>query len=238
MKKAPFLRLFNNSFKGLLNKFGKPIAGWIPGTAPYTIVNPMGYGLAWVVVHDEDGNPLYNQPVVLETPGAIVICVLGDRIGLIPSYRMVGERIIPNGGDYVKIINDEGLWGNLISGMGKSVWEAPRGLITEEVKENLEEFVVKTAKMEALQEAGYKITNAKIMGKVNANTTFFFHAQYVVYAEIESVGNANPEDMELIGKAKLFTIEEIAELQRNGEFEDGLTLAAMALCGISMPIKN
>jgi len=221
----------------MLNIFGRPIVGWIKGSHPHVLYNPMGYGEVKVVIHDKDSNPLYDQPMIVENPGAIIICQRGNKIGLIPSYRFVGERIIKNSGDYVKAINENNLWEELVSKMGKDIWEAPRGIITSTKQEDLESLVIKTAKLEGLQEAGFKLDKVRLVGRVNANTTFFFHAQYVVHARIKNIGKAKLEDTELIGRAKLFTIEEISQMQKNGEFVDGLTLAAMALCGISLPFK-
>ena len=60
------------------------------------------------------------------------------------------------------------------------------------------------------------------------------HAQYVVHARIASIGDASPEDLEMVGESKLFTMRELRALNDAGEFDDGLTLAALALCGLSL----
>ena len=68
----------------------------------------------------------------------------------------------------------------------------------------------------------------------SANPTFFLHSQYVVHARIASIGEASPEELEIIGAMRLFTMAELRQLNMDGGFDDGLTLAAMALCGLSL----
>ncbi|TSC68633.1 MAG: hypothetical protein G01um101456_562, partial [Parcubacteria group bacterium Gr01-1014_56] len=167
--------------------------------------------------------------------GSIAIVELDGRIGLVQNFRMTGPRILPEAGsDYVSRLNDEKRWDELLSSLGEWKWEAPRGLIPGPQGKDLEAFIIKTAKLEALQEAGFVIDEARIAGTLNANSTFFAHAQYVVHGKIKSVEKSSPEETEMIGTTKLFTRQELRELQEKGEFDDGLTLAALALCGISI----
>ena len=88
--------------------------------------------------------------------------------------------------------------------------------------------------MEALEESGLTIDNAQIKGRVNVNSTFFAHPQYVVHAEIKAINQSRPENLEILGDTHFFTMEELRELNDQGKFDDGLTLSALALCGLSI----
>ncbi len=148
---------------------------------------------------------------------------------------MVGERLLPrSGSEYIIRLQTEDLWANLVGSLGEWKWEVPRGLITTEPGEmDLVEFIVKSAKLEALEEAGFRISKARVRGRINVNPTFFLHSQFVVEAQIDSVGRARPEDLEIIGDSRLFTPVQLRVLVDSGELDDGLTLGALALCGIS-----
>ena len=200
--------------------------------------NPRGWAFLRVVLWKLLGGervPLYDQPVIVENAGAIVLCRLGDRIGLVRNFRMVGERLLPrSGSEYIIRLQTEDLWANLVGSLGEWKWEVPRGLITTEPGEmDLVEFIVKSAKLEALEEAGFRISKARVRGRINVNPTFFLHSQFVVEAQIDSVGRARPEDLEIIGDSRLFTPVQLRVLVDSGELDDGLTLGALALCGIS-----
>ena len=265
------------------NPWDKPVVGWKPTSVGVGgLVNPMGWAmLRGVLWKRESGEviPLYDQPLIVEKPGAIVIARMGDRIGVVQQRRMtmrrptvvrrdagggeldilemteVGEHswtlltpeqalemkselagaLIPPGNDYMKLLDAGQLWDKLLSMAGEWKWEAPRGLIQGDPGDmDLEEFVLKTAKIEAGEEGGFKIVDAKLRGTVNANPTFFLHPQWVVEARIESVGEANPENLEIIGGSQLMTMEQLKQANAQGGFDDSLTLAGLALCGLSL----
>jgi len=226
------------------NPWGQTVVGWQPTSQGIGgLHNPRGYAILRVVLTklaEEKMVPLYDQPVIVENAGSIIIAQLGQKIGLVKNFRMVGERILPDAAAmYIKQLNENYLWEELVNSLGQWKLEAPRGLIPLEVAEkgetkDIEKFILKTAKIESLQEAGFRITNAKVMGKVNPNSTFFVHSQWVVYAKIEGVEKSRPENLEIIGNSKLYSLDELRELNRSGEFDDGLTLAAMAMCGLSL----
>jgi hypothetical protein len=183
--------------------------------------------------------PLYDQPVIVENAGSIVIAQYGERIGLVQSFRMVGERIFPDAGaNYIKELASKNGWKDLLKSLGRWCWESPRGLIPGNIMrgemEDLKSFVVRTAKLEALEEGGFKVDSAKLMGTVNANSTFFLHPQYVVWANVVSTVENTPENLEIIGGKRFFSMEELRQLNQAGEFDDGLTLAAIALCGMHL----
>jgi 8-oxo-dGTP pyrophosphatase MutT (NUDIX family) len=236
------LTLLDESHFGQKNPWEQDVVGWQPNSQGFGgLHNPRGFAMLRVVVEkDMDGQmrPLYDQPIIVENPGAIVIAQLGDKIGLIQSYRMVGPRLPEDAGsEYIRRLDEEKLWSELAESLGQPMWEAPRGLIPAEGKtedECLEDCIIRTAKLEALQEAGLTIGEARIVGQVNANPTFFPHAQYIVQAKIESIGEAQHEDLEIIGAMRLFTVEELRELNSRGEFNDALSLAGLALCGIAL----
>ncbi|MFA5051895.1 MAG: hypothetical protein WC544_02415 [Patescibacteria group bacterium] len=221
----------------LINQYGHPVVGWKPTTKGFGgLCNPRGYAMPRVVIVDAKGQPLYDQPLIVENAGSIVIAQFGEKVALIQNYRMVGNRILPNAGPaYIKRLQDDGLWDKLVASLGRWCWEAPRGLAPlEQGDEELERFIIRTAKLEAAEEAGIKIDDARIVGMANLNSTFFPHAQYVVHAIITSVGEKNTEDLELIQGMQLFTLKQLRDLNQAGEFDDGATLAALALCGLHL----
>ena len=233
---TPRIELQRRKHRQMKNRWDQPVIGWRRNSQGVGgLHNPRGFAMLMAVLYNE-GLPLYNQPVLAENPGAIVIAQIGDKIGLIQNYRMVGERILKHAGaDYIQRLNSERRWDELLKKMGRWCWEAPRGLVQDEEEfTDIESFVLKTAKLEAAQEAGWQLEDLRIAGRVNANPTFFLHSQYVVHARIASIGEASPEELEIIGAMRLFTMAELRQLNMDGGFDDGLTLAAMALCGLSL----
>lgn len=174
---------------------------------------------------------LYDQPIMIENAGAIVVCEVGDRVGLVQNYRFVGERLVDLGAGYVKWLYDEGNFEVLLATLGRWCWELPRGLSPGHDSADVRKFVLATARAEALEESGLKLSNVRIVGRVNANPTFYAHAQYVVHGRVVGKGSNHPEAAEMLGATKLFTAPEIRELVDRGELDDGLTLASLAVCG-------
>ncbi len=173
---------------------------------------------------------LYDQPIMVENPGAIVVCQAGDRVGLVQNYRFVGERLIDAGAGYVKWLHDEGRFEALLATLGRWCWELPRGLSPKYNADDIRDFVLATAKAEALEESGLRLSGVRIAGRVNANSTFYAHAQYVVHGKVVGKGDNRPEAAEMLGATKLFSAPEIRLLVDRGELDDGLTLAALAVC--------
>jgi 8-oxo-dGTP pyrophosphatase MutT (NUDIX family) len=214
---------------------GTKLVGWKPAsTGAGSIVNAMGFAAVRVIVQKVvEGNlkDLYDQPIIVENAGAIVVCHAGDRIGLVQNFRFVGDRLMNAGKDYVRKLDAEGRWEELLATLGAWQWELPRGISQVESETDLEKFVVATAKAEALEESGYRIANARICGRLNMNPTFFAHSQYVVKGEVVSIGERRPEETEIIGATKLFCDDEIRAMADRGEIQDGMTFAALALAG-------
>ncbi len=231
------LILLDQTHINAINPWQKPVVGWRESSQGVgALHNPMGFAMTRIVHVNDAGQPLYDQIQLIENAGAIVLPVMGDRIGLIHAWRPTAERLVDAGSEYIRRLEEEGRWSELTATLGQWHWEAPRGLAPSSVKgEDLENYILRTAKLEAAEEAGFTIANARIVGRVNMNTTFFAHAQYVVGADVVEIGDKNPEDLEVIGNVRFFDLEELRGLNQTGEFVCGSTLAAMALCGLSLP---
>lgn len=248
-------RLFTEADYAADNAFGKPLNGWkTKGLEDSQVgrlhgfVNDMGFALMHVVNQKAAGDgwqDLYDQFVLFENPGAIVVCTDGDgRVGLIQNYRLVGDRLQavmdrlknPETGKYdfsayAKTLRDKQLFARALDGLGEMVWELPRGLAPASEAADVASFIRNVAKIEAKEEGGFDIAGARIRGKVNANTTFFPHAQYVAEGTIVARGANRPEELEMIGKVKMFTPEELRRMSDADELYDGLTLASLAKVG-------
>lgn len=215
--------------------FEAALVGWKPTSqGEGGLFNPRGFAAIRVVVQrfidDELKKDLYDQPLIVESPGAVVVCQAGMKVGLVENYRFVGERILDVGVEYIARLNTEERWIDLLDSLGAWKWELPRGIAPGEGK-SLEEIVIAAARTEALDEAGFTLDRVRIAGRVNVNFTFFPHAQYVIHGRIVGVKEQNPEDLEIIGKTHLFSGEELRRMVGTGEFDDGLGLAALAIAG-------
>lgn len=211
------------------------IKDWKPGTqGARSRVNKGGWALIWAVVRKlVDGNlkDLYAQPLIVENAGSIVVCTAGGQVGMVENFRFTASRILEAGPDYIKRLDEEGRWEELLNTLGEWHWELPRGLSQVGEETDLNKFVIETAKAEALEESGFSVANARVVGMVNANTTFFAHSQYVVAAEIVSAGENKPESLEILGKTKMFSASEVRAMAASCALQDGLTFSALALAG-------
>lgn len=224
--------------EGVRNAFGKPLIGWKPGSQGHgSLVNPMGFAMFRVVVRksvEGEEKDLYDQPMIVENPGCAVVCKAGNKVGLVRNFRMVGERLaVGNPSDYVRVLDAEGRWEELFRVLGAWRYELPQGLAPKsDDAHDLEAFVKKAAKLEAAEEGGFQVEDVRILGRVNANPTFFTAAQYVVEARIVGVGERHPEDLEILGGMELATPERLCELVRGGQLDNALSLAALAIAGV------
>lgn len=217
------------------NPWGSPVVGWGPTSHGEGWVNPRGWAVIRVALWkqvDDQRVMLYDQPVVVENLGVIVI--LRDthgRVGLVRTFRMTGAHRFDMGSDYVRRIQAEGRWAEVVESLGQWSWEAPQGLASV-ADGQLEEVALQVAKRECQEEAGVSIGRARLLGQVNTNPTFFIHPAQVVEAEVTTVGQAEPEDLEIIGHLRFFTPAELRELHAQGELINSLTLSALWLAGI------
>lgn len=196
-----------------------------------------GFAVLWTLRRDADGNPTHDQPVFLENPGVTIIVRRGDTIGLIREWRATGHRIVKNRSNYIEALRAQNLWQQLAHSLGRYEWQAPRGIApacTEEsVSQSQEEYILGLAALEALEEAGLTIAHARLVsGEFNTNTSWFAHTHQVVLADVKSVAANRPDAEEDIqGGIEFFTMAEIREMIRQGEFTCGTTMAALFMCG-------
>lgn len=217
------------------NAFGKPLVGWRPTSqGEGGLYNQAGWSMLRVVVQKiADGQPLdlYDQPMLVLSAGAGVVCQAGNKVGLVQNYRFVSPRILEAGREYVKRLNEENRWEELMASLGEWKWELPRGLSPLTGEADLAKFVLATAKVEAAEEAGFTLKDARIVGTVNMDTTFYPHPQYVVHGRVVAAGQKKAEDLEIIGQTRLFTGEQIREMATRGEIDDGWVFAGLGLAG-------
>lgn len=234
------------------------LQGWKPTPHMDGRVNPRGWALSWVTVPvatkaEVDGvtrqgyKPGYDQPVIIEDLGAIIIATddLG-RIALIENYRFIADRLpgLPVAG-YVKALLESGRWEELVGTAGRESLECPRGLLNANelsadaralaVGADVTAFVKHTARAEGLEEGGLVLDNLTFAGWINWNTTFCLHSQAVVRAHVKSVNKQAPEEFEHIGALHFVSPQELRRRIDEKQFVDGLTLGALALCGIQIP---
>ena len=241
----------------MMNPRGQSVVGWrgVAGAENGRAFCNAGGGFALLwVVHRKPGpdgqlTRLYEQPCIVENPGAIVVA-LDDRgrIGLVQNFRGVrGPRLkgVPVS-NYVRTVDEQNRWGELVKTLGQWTWECPRGLAPpekvassdEDGGEALKRHVLKVARLEAAEEAGFELKNPRIVGSMNINTTFFAHDQMVVRAQLARIGKTEHEDLEQIGAVRFFSLEELGAMRDAGEFTDGITLAALAMCGLALPLPS
>lgn len=218
------------------NIYGKPLIGWRSSVFGYGgIVNPQGFAAMRVVIRkmvDGQLEDIYDQPVLVESPGAIVVCRMGQRVGLVQNWRLVGERIATTPGQYVRELEEQGRWDELFRTLGAWRWELPQGIAPPSDAKDFSAFVLKSAKLEAAEEGGFVVRNARIVGRVNASPTFFPHAQYVVEADIAHVESQRTEDLEMLGATWLAMPADIRRLVTEGVLDNSMSLAALAIAGV------
>lgn len=198
------------------------------------------------ILRDEGYEDQYDQPVLVESPGAVVVAIAGDKVGFVQNFRLVGDRplivttgsslelfygernelspdkaVLEVGKEYVKVLlrNPE-LLEEMIRNLGRMSWEVPAGIAPGDTSAgSVEEFVKKMAKLEASEEAGFEIADVEVCGTVNFNPTFFTHGQHIVRAALVGVGGNRPEDRETIGSVRLFSRDEIHRAVEDGTFD-------------------
>lgn len=201
----------------------------------------------------------YDQPLFVENPGSILVATFGERVGLIRNYRLTearplicgtdedasvnlvrdasaipkGQRPLPedNGRGYVASLLRNRLFGQAVEGLGRWVWEAPRGIAPVRLETDARRLFEDIARVEGAEEAGFELCDVEICGSVNPNTTYFAHAQSVVRARIRTFDDHARESSETIGGIRLFTGREIRDLIVKGEFICGMTISALAIAG-------
>lgn len=221
--------------------FGGAAHGW-KADKHGNLVNPKGWAALHVVVQkliagtapeEATAADLYDQLILVESPGAIVVCRTAEeepRCALVQNFRFTSERLStsPDPVGYIANLAATDRWDELLAELGQWHWELPRGLAPPSDERDLTKFVLNCAKVEAAEESGLIIVNPRVCGRLNASTTFFAHSQYVVAAEIQRQQVSTPEPFEMLGKTKLFTKAEIRALMGR-ELVDSFTIAALTL---------
>ena len=210
---------------------------WMPigGDAYQGFANPRGWALVHAVVQKaaNEGSlrDLYDQFLMVEDPGTIVVPRIGQKVGMVQNYRFVGERLLPDI-DYVRKLVEGNLWAEVCASLGTWKWELPRGIgKPPDAGVDLRHFVLAAAKVEADEEGGFEVTDERICGRINPNSTFFPHAQYVVAARVTKIVPSSPEERELIGRAQAFSRNEIEDMIEKGQLDDALSLSALVVSG-------
>jgi len=226
---------------------GRPVVGWKEGSqGEGSLFNKNGWAMLRTVVWkmvDGAKRALYDQITIVENPGVYVVCRLvrpeGTQFALVLQTRMVGDRLQPHGNsEYVATLNVGELWSNLVRSLGRDRWEVPAGLLKEPAHVEVEEAVLSTARAQVKTEAGYRVSNLRLIGRGNANPVFFAHSQWIVLADIEEEVDAKPDARHIIAGRRLFTESEISRLIRDGELDDLRTIACLALCGAQIDITG
>lgn len=227
MKRPQRLRLLRDT------DWNTSLREWRDPIGALGMVNPKGWGILHVVVQERRQgrwHDLYDRPLWVGVPAAIVVATVGDKIAMIQNYRLNGERLGPKtGADYIRHLQKTGRWEELVDSLGKWVWELPRGIAPGGDASDMEKFMVRVARMEAAEEAGFRLADVKVCGRMNMDTSFRAHCIYVVRGRIVGRGKNNPEEGEAIGRVRLFSRREIRRMIDRGEIEDGNTLAALHL---------
>lgn len=230
------VRLLENIDHKGINPYGGPVVGWSPMVNGHGgILNARGgWALPRVVIRKEvEGKmqDIYDQPMIVEKPGSIVVCTMGDKVAVIANFRMTGPRPEGTDNNYIQMLED-GDWKGMLENLGEWRWELPAGLADIKDGTDIKSTVLGSAQAEALEEAGLQVVNAKIVGKVNMNPTFFPHDQYVVRAEVASIEEAQHEDLEMIGGMQFVDSSELRQIVSENTFVDAKSIAALAIAGI------
>lgn len=157
------------------------------------------------VVCEEDGTPVYDQPLWVEPVGAICVPVLADgRIAILEHER---EAVSVAGGKQKS---------GLVS------FELPRGFpLPGEVAE-------RAAIREVEEETGLKARTATNIGLSNTNTSFFANSNGVFLVNVETgTVNRASDHRERIRHVHLMSLDAIFKMAACGEIVCGMTKSAL-----------
>lgn len=234
-----------HALTGALLKEVGAIIGWGESDQCYGKVNPKGwasiFGMVWR--EGDDGQPeyLYDQPLIIENEGVIVVLRHedGQRLLFSEVFRPIGERIaILRFKKYVRKLEARNWWPALFGSLGRWQFECPMGLIESEDLEghdgDIQQIVIAAAVREARAEVGAEITNARIVGRLTPTTTFIPHASWVVEATVTSLQGQVPEKEELVRPPQWVNRSQLSQLSMEGAIWDARTIAALSFAGIPM----
>jgi 8-oxo-dGTP pyrophosphatase MutT (NUDIX family) len=218
------------------NHFGNELVSWKSiSQSGYGLFNPLGFACLRVVMQKEEADgslvDLYDRPLFIDDLGAVVLCQNGEKIGFVQSFRIVGERISITGSGYVAALDAERRWVELLASLGEEKWELPRGIAPVDNTDPIQAALA-VAHQEALEEGGFELAEAKVIGQINVDPTFFAHPLYVVSAQLKAQQRPHAEESEFIGPASFFSPDQIRELVNAGSIDDAMSISALALAGI------
>lgn len=199
----------------LISEFEGFKPGWNPVPGICFARHPKFGAILHCVVADDDGKPVYDQPVIADPLGAV--CIPIDNDGNI--YLIANNRPLPSPGGYRSYPPVE------FEDSGVASLEFPRGFA--EPGESPES----TAIREEEEECGYKIDHLHRIGEINPNTTFYLKSIPVFLAEIgtPTISKRVDDGNESVLRVEVFSLDGLLDLVAQNKIFCGFTLASITL---------
>tara|TARA_Y100000310_G_scaffold345727_1_gene468908 strand:+ start:15643 stop:16584 length:942 start_codon:yes stop_codon:yes gene_type:complete len=198
----------------VLEEFPEYKKGWTldPETGEWS--NPKFAVIKHMVVTDENGKPLWDQPLIEENEGAIIL-PYDTKNGRVRIGLIVQERPMP----------------------GKKYIEVPRGQLDPHEKKDYKKGAVR----ELEEETGIKVSpkDAELLTLTNTNSTYFKKEVAIIVVKVPDLDKVESKNVgdgfENIEKIKPYTFDEIAKLSKEGYLTDGTTTSTLFHFGIYKP---
>jgi 8-oxo-dGTP pyrophosphatase MutT (NUDIX family) len=199
-------------------------SGWAPAApgVPFRQTN-LDITVAHVAVCNDEGKGIYDQPVIIENRGAIVV-VLNEKkeFGLVRVFRPVAKSFA----DFDSRAFQQALLDGTadMSLLGAPSLEIPRGMPTKG-----DASVAHTAAREGSEETGKLLRWPVKIGNLVWNTTFAPNDTDIYISQIDSKSTrALPPDVnEKIFGVEYFPWSDVKEKIASGEIFCGMTKAAL-----------
>jgi 8-oxo-dGTP pyrophosphatase MutT (NUDIX family) len=194
-------------------EFPHEIPRWTPSSNVFAADERFGV-IAHASVVDAEGRHAYDQPVWVEPPGgAVIVPVFPDgRLVFVVQQRPAAappDRPLAYPPSH-------------LTGLGVRSLELPRGF--PEYGESAEQAALR----EAHEETGHVATAARVIGRVNPNTTFFAHSIAIVEVALEANASRGPSDAnEQIDAVVALALDDALRRVASGEIFCGFTQAAL-----------
>ena len=177
--------------------------GWVE--RPYGgMENPKFGRLSHVVVCKDDGTPIYDQYMIEEQPGSIIV-PYDEKDGIVRVGLVTQERPIPE----------------------REYAELPRGFGRED------ETALQTAYRELLEETGLKVSgeDIRLLGRINVNSSFYKTDIPIVaikFYSLDEMGNPEGDKFaERLVKASPYNYNQIKDLIAIEKLECAMTQSAL-----------